>query len=166
VTKGAKVATVVRVDPLRLELTVPEQSVSLVKVGLPVKLTVDAYSGEQFEAKVRFVSPSLRADQRALTVEAVASNKDGRLKPGMFTTARIHQPDAAPALLVPATAIETVAGTSRVFVVKNNRIEERIVTTGETVGDRIEITSGLAKGESVASEPKGHFVDGQAVAAR
>jgi RND family efflux transporter MFP subunit len=166
VTKGAKVATVVRVDPLRLELTVPEQSVSLVKVGLPVKLTVDAYSGEQFEARVRFVSPSLRQDQRALTIEAVASNKDGRLKPGMFTTARIHQPDAAPALLVPATAIETVAGTSRVFVVKNNRIEERIVTTGETVGDRIEITSGLAKGESVASEPKGHLVDGQAVAAR
>jgi membrane fusion protein, multidrug efflux system len=133
---------------------------------VPVKLTVDAYSGEQFEARVRFVSPSLRQDQRALTIEAVASNKDGRLKPGMFTTARIHQPDAAPALLVPATAIETVAGTSRVFVVKNNRIEERIVTTGETVGDRIEITSGLAKGESVASEPKGHLVDGQAVAAR
>ena len=105
--------------------------------------------------KVRFVSPGLRADQRALTVEAIAANADGRLKPGMFATARIQQPAGAPALLVPAAAVETIAGTSRVYVVKNNRVEERIVTIGETVGDRIEITTGVAKGEAVAAEPEG-----------
>ena len=166
VTRGAHVATVVRVDPLRIELTVPEQSVSLIKAGLPVSLAVDAYPGETFEAKVRFVSPGLRADQRALTVEAVAVNADGRLKPGMFATARIHQASGTPALLVPANTIEVVAGTSRVYVIKNNRVEERIVTTGETVGDRVEITSGVAAGESVATDPKGRLADGQTVAAR
>jgi RND family efflux transporter MFP subunit len=166
VTRGARVATVVRVDPLRLELTVPEQSVSLVKAGLSVKVTVDAYPGEEFDARIRFVSPSLRADQRALTVEAIAPNADGRLKPGMFATARIHQAAGTPALLVPASSIETIAGTSRVYVVKNNRVEERIVTTGEPIADRIEVTSGVAKGESVATDPKGHLADGQIVAAR
>ena len=166
VTRGTRVATVVRVDPLRLELTVPEQSVSLVKVGLPVKLTVDAYTNEEFDARIRFVSPSLRADQRALTVEALAANGDGRLKPGMFATARIRQAVDAPALLVPATSVEVIAGTSRVYVVKNNRVEERIVTVGETFGDRIEVTSGIAKGESVATDPKGRVADGQTVASR
>ena len=166
VTRGARVATVVRVDPLRLELTIPEQSVSLIKPGLPVSLSVDAYPGESFEANVRFVSPSLRPEQRALTVEAVAANADRRLKPGMFATARIHQPSSAPALLVPANALETVAGTTRVYVVKNNRVEERIITTGETVGDRIEITSGVAAGDSVATDPKGRLADGQTVAVR
>ena len=166
VTRGTRVATVVRVDPLRLELTVPEQSVSLVKVGLPVKLTVDAYTNEEFDARIRFVSPSLRADQRALTVEALAANADGRLKPGMFATARIRQAVDAPALLVPATSVEVIAGTSRVYVVKNNRVEERIVTVGETFGDRIEVTSGIAKGESVATDPKGRVTDGQTVASR
>jgi len=112
------------------------------------------------------VSPSLRPEQRALTVEAVAANADGRLKPGMFATARIHQPSSAPALLVPANALETVAGTTRVYVVKNNRVEERIITTGETVGDRIEITSGVAAGDSVATDPKGRLADGQTVALR
>ena len=134
--------------------------------GLPVSLAVDAYPGETFKAKVRFVSPGLRADQRALTVEAVAVNADGRLKPGMFATARIHQASGTPALLVPANTIEVVAGTSRVYVIKNNRVEERIVTTGETVGDRVEITSGVAAGESVATDPKGRLADGQTVAAR
>jgi len=166
VTRGTRVATVVRVDPLRLELTVPEQSVSLVKVGLPVKLTVDAYTDAEFDARIRFVSPSLRADQRALTVEAIAANADGRLKPGMFATARIRQAVDAPALLVPTTSVEVIAGTSRVYAVKNNRVEERIVTVGETFGDRIEVTSGIAKGESVATDPKGRLADGQTVASR
>ena len=166
VTRGQKVATVVRVEPMRVQLTVPEQHVSLIKVGQQVRLTVDAYAGEEFDATVRFVSPSLRSDQRALTVEAIATNKDGRLKPGLFATALVRQPDAAPALLVPADSVETVAGTSRVFIVKDNRIEERIVTTGEKVGSQVEITSGVAKGDVVAREPKGRLSDGQQVKTR
>lgn len=166
VTRGARVATVVRVDPLRLELTVPEQSVSLISEGLPVRLSVDAYPGQDFEATVRFVSPGLRTDQRALTVEAIAPNADGRLKPGMFATARIRKADATPALLVPANAIETIAGTHRAYVVKDGHIQERVVTLGDKVGDLVEVTSGVAKGESVATDPKGRLADGQAVSAR
>jgi membrane fusion protein, multidrug efflux system len=166
VTRGQKVVTVVRVDPMRIELTIPEQSVSLVKVGQPVRVAVEAYPGDLFNATVRYVSPSLRADQRALTVEAVASNPDGRLKPGLFATALIQQPQSAPALLVPATGIETVAGTSRIYVIKGDKVEERVITAGETVGKQIEITSGLSKGEVVAAEPKGRLMDGVPVRTR
>jgi membrane fusion protein (multidrug efflux system) len=165
VTRGARVATVVRVDPMRIELTIPEQSVSLVKVGQPVRVAVEAYPGETFNATVRYISPSLRADQRALTVEAIAANPDGRLKPGLFATALIQRPESAPALLVPASAIETIAGTSRVYVVKDGKVEERIITAGETIGSQVEITSGLGKGEAVATEPKGKLTDGAAVRA-
>ena len=59
VTRGAHVATVVRVDPMRVELTVPEQAVSLIKDGQPVQISVDAYPGETFAARIRYVSPSL-----------------------------------------------------------------------------------------------------------
>jgi len=166
VTRGERVATVVRVDPMRVELTVPEQAVSLVKVGQPVKISVDAYPGETFVANVRFVSPSLKADQRALTVEAVAPNHDARLKPGLFATASIQQPVSAPALLVPATAVETVAGTARVYVVKGGKVEERIVTVGETMGQQVEITSGLTTDEVVAAAPKGHLADAVEVRVR
>jgi RND family efflux transporter MFP subunit len=166
VTRGAHVATVVRVDPMRVELTVPEQAISLIKDGQAVQIAVDAYPGQTFAARVRFVSPSLRTDQRALTVEAVAPNADGRLKPGLFATASIQQPAGAPALLVPASAVETIAGTSRVYVIKGDKVEERIVTLGEPVGEQVEITSGLTKGETVAAAPKGHLSDGQDVRPR
>ena len=156
-----KIATVVRIDPVRVELTVPEQYLSLVKAGQAVRLTVDAYPGEVFTAKVRFVSPALKANQRALTVEAVADNTDNRLKPGLFVTALLQQPSPAPAMLVPASAVETVAGTSRVYVVAdNNKVEERIVTLGEKVGDRIELATGIKAGEQVAANPRGKLADG------
>lgn len=163
VTPGTRVATVVRIDPIRVELTIPEQAVSLVKSGQAVRLTVDAYSGEEFTASVRFVSPALAEQQRALTVEAVAPNRDGRLKPGLFATASIQQPEGAPALLVPANAIETVSGTSRVYVVTDGEAEERIVTTGQTDGDSVEVTTGVSEGEIVALDPRGRLTDGMPV---
>jgi hypothetical protein len=138
-------------------LTIPEQRVAD-RVGQAVRLTT---CGQEFRPRTSF--RPLAPDQRALTVEAVAPSADGRFKPGLFATALIRQADAAPALLVPATAVETIAGTTRVYAVKDGRIEERIVTTGETVRNQIEITSGVSKGDVIASEPKGRLVDGLAV---
>jgi len=161
VQKGTKVATVVRIDPVRVQLTVPEQFLSQVSRGQAVRLSVDAYPNEIFAARVRFVSPSLKSDQRALTVEAVAPNPDGRLKPGLFATALLQQPAPAPALLVPVSAVEAVAGTSRVYVVAaNGKAEERIVTLGEKVGDQIELASGVKAGETIAANPRGRLADG------
>ena len=161
VSRGMKVATVVRIDPVRVELTVPEQFLAQVKTGQAVRLTVDAYPNEVFSARVRFVSPALKADQRALTVEAVAANADGRLKPGLFATALLQQPTPGAALLVPVGAVETVSGTSRVYTITaDHKVEERIVTVGEKVGDRVEIASGVKAGERVAANPRGKLADG------
>ena len=109
---------------------------------------------------MRFVSPALKANQRALTVEAVAPNADNRLKPGLFATAFLQQPDPAPAMLVPATAVETVSGTSRVYVLAGSKVEERIVTLGEKIGDRVELATGIKAGEQVATNPRGKLADG------
>ena len=160
VTKGMKVAVVVRVNPLRVQLTVPEQAVSSMAPGQPVTFEVDAYPGRQFEGRVKYISPALRADQRALTVEALVPNGDGVLKPGLFATARIEQPGRTPGVLVPAVSVQTISGTSRVYVVAGDRAEERIVTTGETVGNLVEITKGLKAGERVATKNVAQLADG------
>jgi RND family efflux transporter MFP subunit len=163
VTKGMKVAIVVRVDPLRVELTVPEQFVSAMAVGQPVSFEVDAYQDRTFEGKVRFVSPSLETSQRALTIEAVVPNPSGALKPGLFASARIEQPAKTPGVLVPSSAVQITAGTSRVFVVNGNQVEERLVTTGQTMDQLVEITKGLKPGEKVATTNVAQLVDGQKV---
>ena len=160
VTKGMKVAIVVRVNPLRVQLTVPEQAVSSMAVGQPVTFEVDAYPGRRFEGKVKYVSPALQADQRALTVEALVPNPDGALKPGLFATARVEQSGRTPGVLIPAASVVAISGTSRVYVVTGDHVEERIVTTGEPVGDLIEITKGLKAGERIATKNVALLADG------
>ena len=163
VTKGMKVAVVVRVNPLRVQLTVPEQFVSAVKAGAPVTFQVDAFPGREFTGTVRYVSPALEANRRALTVEAVVPNQAGDLKPGLFATARIEQPNKSEAVMVPADALQITAGTSRVYVVNGDKVEERIVTTGQQVGTLIEVASGLKAGEKVATKNVPQLFDGARV---
>jgi RND family efflux transporter MFP subunit len=151
VNTGTAVATVVRINPLRVLLTVPEQSVGLIKTGQPLTLQVDAYPDRKFTGTVRYVSPSLRADQRALTVEAMVPNPDGDLKPGFFATAFVEQPTRTPAVLVDRRAVREVGTTRRVFVVKGDQLEERIVTLGQSVAPLVEVVSGLKAGEHVAA---------------
>jgi membrane fusion protein (multidrug efflux system) len=160
VTKGMKVAVVVRVNPLRVQLTIPEQFVSAIATGQPVTFEVDAYPGRQFEGRVKYVSPALQADQRALTVEATVPNPNAVLKPGLFATARIEQPARTSGILVPAAAVQTSAGTSRVYVVNGDHVDERIVTVGDAIGDLVEITNGVKAGERVATKNVGQLADG------
>jgi RND family efflux transporter MFP subunit len=163
VTKGQKVATVVRITPLRVRLTIPEQFVSAVGVGQPVAFGVDAYPGREFTGTVKYISPALEANQRALTIEASVPNPDGALKPGLFATARIEQPKKTPAVLVPEGAVQTSAGTSRVYVVNGDHVDERIVTVGQTVDSLVEITNGLKAGERVATTNVTTLADGTKV---
>src|SRR5438874_8455049 len=160
VTKGMKVAIVVRINPLRAQLTIPEQFVSAIAVGQPITFEVDAYSGRQFEGRIRYVSPALQADQRALTAEAMVPNPGNELKPGLFATARVQQRAATPAILVPVSAVQPTGGTSRVYVVNGDRVEERIVTTGQAVDTLVEITNGLKAGERVATTNVAKLADG------
>jgi RND family efflux transporter MFP subunit len=163
VTRGTKVATVVKVAPLRVELTVPEQSAGLVRAGEPMRLQVDAFPGRYFDGHVRFVSPAFRPDQRALTVEAVVPNDDGALKPGMFASAEILLPADAPSVVVPSAAVVTEAGVSHVFVVRDSAVEQRMITPGITVGGRTEVRQGVAAGETVATSRLGALTDGARV---
>jgi len=163
VTRGTKVAVVVRINPLRAQLTVPEQFISAISAGQPITFEVDAYPGRQFAGKVRYVSPTLQADQRALTVEAVVPNAGNELKPGLFATARIEQPKPTPGVLVPAVAVRSTAGTSRVFVVTGDHVEERVVTVGQPLATMVEITNGLKAGERVATANVAQLADGTKV---
>jgi RND family efflux transporter MFP subunit len=163
VIRGTKVASVMRTTPLRVELTVPGQYLSSIAAGRSVSLEVDAYPGRTFTGQVRYVSPAVRADSRALIIEAVVPNESGELKPGLFATARIEQANQTPAVLVPSDAVRTDAGVSRVFVVLGDTAEERIVTTGQIVENEIELTSGIKAGDTVATNNVERLADGMRI---
>jgi RND family efflux transporter MFP subunit len=163
VTRGTKVASVMRTNPLRVNLTVPQQYSAEVAIGRPVSLSVDVAPDKTFEGQVRYVSPALQSDSRTLIVEALVANDSGVLKPGSFATARIEQGSNRPGILVPKAAVRTVSGTSRVYVIAGERTEERIVTVGQSANDLVEITTGLKAGENVATSNVEKLSDGARV---
>jgi RND family efflux transporter MFP subunit len=165
VQKGTRIATLVRVDPLRVALTIPEGAVASVKRGQKVAFTVQTHPGRTFEGTIAYVGPALRTESRALIVEALVPNTGGLLQPGLFATARVELPAGPPTPFVPGAAVQTEAGISRLFVVRNGRAEQRFVQLGRQVDGQVEVLRGLAAGERVAAPVPATLVDGAPVSA-
>ncbi|HEX8653484.1 MAG TPA: efflux RND transporter periplasmic adaptor subunit [Pyrinomonadaceae bacterium] len=163
VSTSSKVATIVRTNPVRVQMDIPEQAVSTIRVGQSVSVSVSAYPDRNFSGMVHHVSPSVTANSRTMTVEARVENPDGLLKPGQFATVRILQAESDPAVLVPARAIRTESGTSRVYVIRDGRAQQRLVQLGQTEGDLVEIKSGIAADEQVATSNVELLSDGTPV---
>jgi RND family efflux transporter MFP subunit len=163
VSPQQKVATIVRTNPLRIRIDIPEQAIPEVRVGQSVSVTTSAWPDKNFAGRVARIAPNVSATSRTLTVEAEIENSGGALKPGQFATVRLLQERAEPAVLVPARAVVTEAGVSRVFVIKDGHAEQRLVQTGQTEGDLIEIKTGVAADEQVATSSLEQLSDGIAV---
>ena len=163
VSTTTKVATIVKINPLRVRIDIPEQAIPAVSVGQSVSVTTSAWPDRNFSGRIARISPNVTPTSRTLTVEAEIENGGGALKPGQFATVRILQSRTAPATLVPARAVRTESGVSRVFVIKDGKAQERQVQLGQTEGDLIEIKSGVAENESVATSNVEQLSDGMAV---
>lgn len=163
VSTTTKVATIVRINPLRVRIDIPEQAIPAINVGQSVSVTTSAWPDKNFSGRIARVSPNVTPSSRTLTVEAEIENSSGALKPGQFATVRILQSRAQPAVLVPARAVRTEAGVSRVFVIKDGHVQERVVQLGQTEGDLIQIKNGIAGDELVATSNIEQLGDGMAV---
>lgn len=162
-TTSSKIATIVRTNPLRVNIDVPEQALTSIREGQSVSVNVSAYPDRNFSGYVHHIAPGVTPNSRTMTVEAQVENKDGLLKPGQFATVRILQPQTSPAMLVPARSVRTESGTSYLFIIKDGRAEKRIVQLGQTEGDLVEIKSGLASDEQVATSNVELLSDGTPV---
>ncbi|MEK6283343.1 MAG: efflux RND transporter periplasmic adaptor subunit [Acidobacteriota bacterium] len=163
VSPTTKVATVVRINPLRVRIDIPEQAIPEVTVGQSVSITTSAWPDKNFSGRIARISPNVTPTSRTMTVEAEIENSSGVLKPGQFATVRILQARSEPALLVPARAVRTESGVSRVFVIKDGHARERVVQLGQADGDLVEIKGGVAADEPVATSNVELLSDGMAV---
>ena len=163
VSLTTKVATIVKTNPLRVRIDIPEQAIPAISVGQSVSVTTSAWPDKNFSGRIARVSPNVTPTSRTLTVEAEVENSSGALKPGQFATVRILESRAQPAVLVPARAVRTEAGVSRVFVIKDGHAQERVVQLGQTEGDLVQIKNGIAGDEQVATSNIEQLADGLAV---
>jgi HlyD family secretion protein len=158
--QGAPVATVVRIDPLRMRVDIPEREAAQVAVGQAVDVRLEE-DGRVYSGKIARLSPSLSQQNRTLTVEAELPNP-GNLRPGSFARAVISLGAGAPVLTVPASSIVVFAGIEKVLTVEANKAIEKPIATGRRAGDMVEVLKGLRDDEAVVLAP-GTLQQGQQV---
>lgn len=163
VSTNMKVATVVRTNPLRVRIDIPEQQIAQARPGQSVSVSTSAYPDRTFAGRVVRIAPGVNAQSRTLTVEAEVENPEGLLMPGQFATVRVLLPETSPAILVPARAVRTDGTTSRVFVIKDGFAQERLVQLGQREGELIEVKGNVSADEIVAASNVERLSDGMAV---
>ena len=163
VRQDTRILTLVSLDPLRLEMAVPESSVAAVKEGATVSFSVVAYPDRRFVGIIKFVSGAVRPTTRDLVAEAVVPNADKTLLPGMFadvelTVGKRKLPG------IPKSAIVDKDGKANVFVVAGGRLEQRVLSLGpEASGSSVSVFKGVTVGERVVTENPAALSNGQPV---
>ncbi|MBK8726130.1 MAG: efflux RND transporter periplasmic adaptor subunit [Holophagaceae bacterium] len=126
-----------------------EAELGRAKVGTPAEFTVQASPGKTFQGRVAFLDPVMDPKTRTAKARVEFANPKGELKPEMFGEV-LFRTQGRKGLLVPLDAVLD-AGTSKVafLALGDGRFEPRVVTIGTTVGEQVEITSGLKAGDEV-----------------
>jgi len=148
VNVGQRVATLVRIDPLRFRAGVPERAATGVEVGQRVRLILEGQPAP-IELKITRISPSLDVSSRALTIEADLANSSGRWRSGLFAEGEILIDESQQALAVPLASIVAFGGVEKVWTVSDNKAAPRAVRTGRRDKQFVEVIDGLAGGELI-----------------
>lgn len=148
ISPETRIATLQRVDPIKLDFSVPEKYAGRVQAGQSVAFSVRS-TNATYEAEVIALEPQVNADTRSIRVRARAQNDNEELRPGAFADLTLTLGMVDGALVVPNFAVVPNLGVQRVFVYRNGRAQPQEVTIGTRTSDMIEITSGLAPGDTV-----------------
>lgn len=171
---GEPIVTLTDLSELFVTFTLPEQSRADLAEGQTVKLSVDAWPGETFEAAINAIEPQIGADTRTVKVQARLANPDGKLSPGMYARARVVLVPQEPQIVIPETAVQFSIYGDSVFVVhegaeKNDKgepvltVEKVYVTAGQRFDGKVAIADGLREGDRVATSGQINLFSGAPV---
>lgn len=165
VTPAATVATVMKLDPIRFRLQVPELDASRLRVGQAVTATVEALDNRTFTGRITAINPALDATTRATIVEATIANPQGAIRAGMFATAQVLLGTSERGLFVPRAALVEDPNTNsfRVFTVAGDTARLRIVQPGASADGQVRVVSGVDAGDRVVTRGFEQLFDGATV---
>ncbi|MEJ7604708.1 MAG: efflux RND transporter periplasmic adaptor subunit [Bryobacteraceae bacterium] len=149
VRPNAPLFTLVKVDPVRLRVEVPERMAPWVRSGQIADVNLEAYGDKIFKGRVWRISPTVDQSKRTFVVEALIDNPGGLLKPGSYAKVSMPTNKVEHIRLAPVRAVAYVFGSNKAYVIKTER-GSREVKLGDRFEQLVEIIQGLEEGETVA----------------
>ncbi|MCS6875152.1 MAG: efflux RND transporter periplasmic adaptor subunit [Pyrinomonadaceae bacterium] len=165
VTSATPIVTLVRTNPIKVQIQTPESNVPFISIGSLVSVEIDAYKDRKFVGSVTAIKPSIDPSSRSAIVEAQIENAENLLKPGMFANVRINLKGTETAIFVPKSAVynDKVTQSYRVFVIQENVARLRVVQLGSEEDTMIQILSGVNPEEIVATSNLDQLYEGAKV---
>jgi membrane fusion protein (multidrug efflux system) len=158
---GTTVVTLQALDPIFIDFYVPQQALGSMQVGHAVRATVDTYPGSDFTGKIASINSKVDTASRNVMVRASFDNADRRLLPGMYANIDIDMGSPADHVTLPQSAITYNAYGDTVYLVQKNGTDEhgkpklsalqRFVKLGDSRGDQVSVTEGVAVGDEVVT---------------
>ncbi|TDB60057.1 efflux RND transporter periplasmic adaptor subunit [Arundinibacter roseus] len=145
---GTSVVTLVQTNPVKVDFTIPEKYSRDIRLGSTVQLSLDG-DAARYSARVIALDPKVDESLRTQRVRAITQNPGRLFVPGMFVKVLTDLSGNANALMIPTAAIVPILKGKKVYVVKNGKAQEVLVTTGLRTDDRIQVTEGMMPGDSL-----------------
>lgn len=166
VSPGQALVSLVRLDPMEVDFSLPENQLANVKPGQPLRLTVDAYPGETFTGTLAAIDPVIDINSRSAKLRARIDNSDYRLRPGLFARVELGTGEAnQTGLMIPEQSLLQQGEERFVYRVVDGKAVRTVVQTGLRLPGKIQVISGLSEGDQVisAGQAKPMMFDGAGV---
>ena len=142
----------VKIDRVKVALSVPEKEIGKVNVGQKVSFTVSALGDQEFSGKIVSRGVTASAISHAYEVKAVVENHNHQLLPGMVCKVRLENTGGDYSIVVPQQAIQISGQDKFVWIVKDGKAHRQGVTTGDVINEGVVVETGLTSGDVVIVE--------------
>ena len=163
VKEGADLVNLEAIDPIKVDFRVPETFMRDVQVGQAVVVALDALPGKTYDGRIIALNPLVDAGGRALVIRAQVRNQDAALRPGMFARVTLITRAEKESLVLPEEALVPQGTEQFVFRVVDGKAVRAAVKTGQRRDSKVEILSGVDKGDMVVIAGQIRLRDGVSV---
>jgi len=169
---GDPLVTLQSLNPIYVNVGVPQQAIGQVRVGRAVRITTENLGNVAFDGRVTAIDSVVDEKTRNIQVQATLANPDGKLRPGMFVQTEMILGANQAVIALPASAISYAPYGDSVFVVSDMKddkgrtyrgVRQQIVKVGPARGDQIAVLSGIKAGEEVVTSGLFKLRNGAAV---
>lgn len=157
--KGEPIVDLESVDPMRVEFTVPQKYVPLLKIGQKVTMTSDAYSDRDYTGKIYAIDSALDLNTRSIGIWANIPNDDHSLVPGSFVNVTLYIGEPQSVIVIPQQAIVYNDVSDFVYTVSDNKAVKTDVKVTQTQGKWVSVT-GINANDTVIISGQNKLSDG------
>ncbi len=150
VSIGSTIATVLQIDPVKIDFSVSERYAPFIKKGVKVVFNIDGMK-EDMKGEIYAIEPKIELSTRTFMVRAICPNKEKKIFPGAFADLKVLLKDIEDAVMIPTESVIPELREKKVYIVKNGKAESIPIETGIRTSAKVQVLTGLQVGDTVVT---------------